>query len=61
MSNLDIIRAWKDEGFRRRLSQEQRAQLPEHPSGAIELQASERREAMGYTTLRPSRSGRCTR
>ena len=61
MSNLDIIRAWKDEEYRRSLTEEQRAQLPEHPSGAVELQDTDGVEAMGYMVLRPSRSGRCTR
>jgi mersacidin/lichenicidin family type 2 lantibiotic len=37
MNPLDIIRAWKDEDYRLNLSEEQRAQLPEHPSGLIEL------------------------
>jgi mersacidin/lichenicidin family type 2 lantibiotic len=37
MSNLDIIRAWKDEEYRNSLSEEQRAQLPENPAGMVEL------------------------
>ena len=37
LSDDDIIRAWKDEAFRNSLTDEQRAQLPDHPSGAIEL------------------------
>jgi mersacidin/lichenicidin family type 2 lantibiotic len=37
MSYLDIIRAWKDEEYRLSLSEEQRAVLPEHPAGLIEL------------------------
>lgn len=37
MSNLDIIRAWKDEEYRNSLSDEQRSQLPENPAGMIEL------------------------
>ena len=38
MSTLDIIRAWKDEDFRRGLTAEQLSRLPAHPSGAIDLQ-----------------------
>lgn len=34
---LDIIRAWKDEIYRRTLSEEQKAQLPESPIGNLEL------------------------
>ncbi len=37
MSNIDIIRAWKDEDYRNSLSEEQRSQLPENPAGLIEL------------------------
>ena len=37
MSALNIIRAWKDPDYRRGLTAEQRAQLPAHPSGAIEF------------------------
>ncbi|MEA5581880.1 mersacidin/lichenicidin family type 2 lantibiotic [Nodularia harveyana UHCC-0300] len=37
MSNIDIIRAWKDEEYRNSLSEEQRSQLPENPAGLIEL------------------------
>ena len=61
MANLDIIRAWKDEDFRRSLTEDERAQLPEHPSGAVELQDTQRDEPMGYMVFRPSRGRRCTR
>jgi mersacidin/lichenicidin family type 2 lantibiotic len=37
MTASDIIRAWKDPGYRAGLSATQRAQLPAHPAGAIEL------------------------
>ena len=37
MSNIDIIRAWKDPKYRDSLSEEQRSQLPENPAGLIEL------------------------
>jgi mersacidin/lichenicidin family type 2 lantibiotic len=37
MSHEDIIRAWKDEDYRMSLSEEERAQLPEHPAGLLEL------------------------
>ena len=32
-----IIRAWKDPDFRAELSEEERAEMPENPAGAIEL------------------------
>ncbi len=37
MSKIDIIRAWKDEEYRLSLSDAERAKLPEHPAGLIEL------------------------
>ena len=37
MTNLSIIRAWKDEEYRASLSETDRALLPEHPAGLIEL------------------------
>ena len=37
MSNIDIIRAWKDEDYRNSLSEEQRSQLPENPAGMMEM------------------------
>jgi mersacidin/lichenicidin family type 2 lantibiotic len=37
LSHTDIIRAWKDETFRSSLTDTQRATLPEHPAGLVEL------------------------
>ena len=37
MTPSDIIRAWKDPNYRAGLAATQRAQLPAHPAGAIEL------------------------
>jgi mersacidin/lichenicidin family type 2 lantibiotic len=37
MSNIDIVRAWKDAEYRQRLSADEQAQLPQHPAGSIEL------------------------
>jgi len=34
---MDIIRAWKDEGYRNSLSEAERAALPPHPAGLIAL------------------------
>jgi mersacidin/lichenicidin family type 2 lantibiotic len=38
MKPEDIIRAWKDEVYRASLNEAERAQLPEHPAGLIELE-----------------------
>jgi mersacidin/lichenicidin family type 2 lantibiotic len=37
MSHRDIIRTWKDAEFRSSLSEAERAMLPSHPAGLIEL------------------------
>jgi mersacidin/lichenicidin family type 2 lantibiotic len=37
MSDQNIIRAWKDRGYRESLSDEQRSQLPDNPAGILEL------------------------
>ena len=37
MSTLDIIRAWKDEEYRLSLDETERALLPAHPAGLVEL------------------------
>jgi mersacidin/lichenicidin family type 2 lantibiotic len=47
MSYLDIIRAWKDEEYRLSLSEEQRAVLPEHPAGLMELVDAELDDVAG--------------
>lgn len=37
ISDIDVVRAWKDEEYRNSLSEEQKAQLPENPAGLIDL------------------------
>ena len=37
MPVLETIRSWKDEEYRDSLTAEQRAAVPEHPAGMIEL------------------------
>jgi mersacidin/lichenicidin family type 2 lantibiotic len=34
---IDVVRAWKDPEYRDSLTAEERAQLPPHPAGLIEL------------------------
>jgi len=45
MSDLDIVRAWKDEEFRLSLTDDQRAMLPSHPAGPIDLDEELERES----------------
>jgi mersacidin/lichenicidin family type 2 lantibiotic len=37
MSKQNIIRAWKDEAYRRSLSEAERAALPANPAGRLDL------------------------
>jgi mersacidin/lichenicidin family type 2 lantibiotic len=39
MSTLQIVRAWKDQTYRRSLTKEQLADLPAHPAGEIEFES----------------------
>jgi len=47
MTIADIIRAWEDPEYRKSLSAEERAKLPENPVGQIELTEDELSEVMG--------------
>jgi mersacidin/lichenicidin family type 2 lantibiotic len=51
MSDIDIIRAWKDEDYRNSLSPEQRALLPENPAGMVELEDGELAGIEGGTSI----------
>jgi mersacidin/lichenicidin family type 2 lantibiotic len=37
MSYKHVVRAWKDKKYRLNLSEAERAQLPTHPAGTVEL------------------------
>jgi mersacidin/lichenicidin family type 2 lantibiotic len=41
MSNLNIIRAWKDEDYSESLSREEQVLLPQNPAGLLELSDEE--------------------
>lgn len=41
MNKLDIIRAWKDELFRKSLTSDQQTHVPENPAGEIVLSEAE--------------------
>ncbi|HKX31358.1 MAG TPA: mersacidin/lichenicidin family type 2 lantibiotic [Blastocatellia bacterium] len=54
MQDIDkIIRAWKDEDYRLSLTDEERAGLPEHPAGMVELSDAELNQAAGGTIFSP--------
>ena len=49
MTNRSIIRAWKDESYRLSLTEAERALLPAHPAGRIELSDAALADAAGGT------------
>ena len=57
MSKQSIIRAWKDENYRRSLSEAERAALPENPAGRVDLDELTAAELAGidggYESSRP--------
>ncbi len=51
MSHRKTIRAWKDEDFRLSLSEAERALLPEHPVGLVELSDDQLGVVAGGVTI----------
>ena len=47
MSEEDIIRAWNDEEYRSKLSDEEKAKLPPNPAGEVELTDEELSQIQG--------------
>ena len=47
MSQVNVVRAWKDEEYRLSLTEAERAALPENPAGLIELAEAELGQAAG--------------
>jgi mersacidin/lichenicidin family type 2 lantibiotic len=47
MKKFDILRAWKDEDYFLSLNETERAALPAHPSGLIQLADEELRSIAG--------------
>jgi mersacidin/lichenicidin family type 2 lantibiotic len=58
MSNVNIIRAWKDEEYSESLSREEQALIPQNPAGLLELSDQELAEVDGRELYRPD--GICT-
>jgi mersacidin/lichenicidin family type 2 lantibiotic len=50
MNTRDIIRAWKDEHFRKSLTSDQQALLPENPAGELVLSEAEMARVNGGAT-----------
>jgi mersacidin/lichenicidin family type 2 lantibiotic len=51
MSHQKIIRAWKNEEYRLSLSETERASLPAHPAGLVELSDKELSGVAGGATI----------
>ena len=49
MSDLELVRAWKNVQYRNQLSVSEQALLPEHPAGSIELDDGELTQIQGGT------------
>ena len=47
MDNTKVIRAWKDRDFRQALTEEERAMLPDHPAGLLELDDADLAQVAG--------------
>jgi mersacidin/lichenicidin family type 2 lantibiotic len=54
MSPQEIIRAWKDKEYRLRMSESDRAKLPPHPAGILELANDETGGVVGGLIFNPS-------
>ncbi len=53
MFDFDVVRAWKDAKYRRGLSPDQLARLPENPAGLVELSDEKLRGASGMAGGNP--------
>ncbi len=53
MSQVDVIRAWKDADFRAGLSEAEKAQLPANPAGLVELSDADLTGAVGADGVQP--------
>jgi mersacidin/lichenicidin family type 2 lantibiotic len=47
MPGIDLIRAWKDEEYRLSLTEAERALIPVHPTGLIQLDEEQLKAVLG--------------
>lgn len=59
MSNIDVVRAWKDKDYRSSLSPEELAALPPNPAGPIEISDEDLGNVAGGTVY-PCPTMTCT-
>jgi len=60
MSTSDVVRAWKDEDYRLSLSETERALLPAHPAGLVEIEDADLDSAAGGTEIPNTYQTNCT-
>ena len=60
MTKKNIIRAWKDAEYRKSLSESERASLPAHPAGLIELGDASLNDATGARIAAETTLWTCT-
>ena len=51
MTNLDIVRSWKDEDYLLKLSSQERAFFPDNPAGLMELTDEDLFDVDGGSTI----------
>jgi mersacidin/lichenicidin family type 2 lantibiotic len=56
MDKIKVIRAWKDPDYRLTLTDEERAELPDHPAGLLELDDAELARVAGGRKKKGSQS-----
>ena len=54
LREIDVIRAWRDVAYRASLSEEERASLPPHPAGLVELDDLDLGRVSGRGTGEPT-------
>lgn len=60
ISDIDVVRAWKDEEYRSSLTEAQRAQIPDNPAGLVDLTDEEINGIEGGLSIKLSGGRVCT-
>jgi mersacidin/lichenicidin family type 2 lantibiotic len=53
MSQVNVVRAWKDEEYRQSLTEAERAALPENPAGLLDLAEPDLQQSEGGFIVGP--------
>jgi mersacidin/lichenicidin family type 2 lantibiotic len=60
MKSADVIRAWKDPGYRESLGEEEASRIPANPAGIVELTDEQLRQASGLSGIIVTTFKTCT-